>query len=171
MVEVHEILTEREKREYPSSDKVIKASYCRDSGKLVSDACLKDPRGDRSEIGYFVRGTEPTERCDTHLLVKYDNFCKCVADPSCPKENITYVGLIKVERHFPIQVYVSDAQYVWRRLPNDVLPGSSDNEPFFINTIRKGDYCGISYSEKQFNRSCKEHFNYLAWILRRNVHN
>jgi hypothetical protein len=81
------------------------------------------------------------------------------------------VGLIRVERHFPIQVYVTDAQYVWRELPNDVLPGSSDNEPFFINTIKKGDYCGISYTDTQFNRSCAEHFNYLAWILRRNMHN
>ena len=171
MVEVHGILSKREKREYPASDKIVKVEYCRDSGKLMTDACRKDPRGERSEMGYFVSGTEPTEKCDRHLLVKYDNFCKCIADPSCPKENITYVGLIKVERHFPIQVYVSDAQYVWRRLPNDVLPGSSDNEPFFINTIKKGDYCGISYSEKQFNRSCKEHFNYLAWLLGRKVHN
>ena len=171
MNEVHEILFERYQKSFIESDNIIKAEYCVDSGKLVTKACLADPRGDRREVGYFVKGTEPTEQCECHVLVKYDSLEECIADPSCPKENITYVGMIQAERHFPIQVYVSDAQYVWKKLPSDVLPGSSDNEPFFINMIEKGDYCGISYTDKQFNRSCKEHFNYLAWLLGRKMHN
>ena len=101
----------------------------------------------------------------------YDKFHGGIADPSCPSHNVTQVGLIQIERHFPMQIYVSDAQYVYRDLPSDVLPGDSDGEPFFINTLPKGDYCGISYTEKQYNRYCHQHFNYLAWLLRRNVHN
>lgn len=171
MVEVHKILFKQEEKAYSTSDNVIKATYCRDSGKIATSACLADPRGDRREAGYFVRGSEPREKCDCHILVKYDWMTQCIADPSCPAENIKYVGMIQAERHFPIQLYVSDAQYVWKKLPSDVLPGSSENEPFFINSISKGDYCGISYTDRQFNRSCKEHFNYLAWLLGRKVHN
>ena len=171
MTEVHAILTERYEKRFSESKNIIKATYCCDSGKIATQACLADPRGDRRETGYFVKGTEPKDKCDCHILVAYDKVTKCVADPSCPTENLTYVGMIQAERHFPIQIYVSDAQYVWKKLPADVLPGSSDNEPFFINTLKKGDYCGVSYTDTQFNRSCSEHFNYLAWILRRKVHN
>ena len=171
MIEVHEILLKRGQKKFAESNNIKKVTYCQDSGKIATEACIMDPRGDRRETGYFVKGSEPKGRCQRHILVDYDKITQCVADPSCPSANITQVGLIRVERHFPIQVYVSDAQYVYRELPSDVLPGSSDNEPFFINTIKKGDYCGISYTDKQYNRSCAEHFNYLAWILRRKMHN
>jgi len=156
---------------FADSPDVVSAVYCRDSGKLMTDACRADPRGDRSQRGYFVKGTEPKTRCNCHVLVDYDRFHGGVADPSCPSYNVTQVGLLQVERSFPIQVYVSDAQYVYRELPSDVLPGDSDGEPFFINTLKSGEFCGISYSEKQYNRYCSEHFNYLAWLLRRKVHN
>jgi hypothetical protein len=171
MLQVHEILTERQNREFAESDNIIKAEYCVDSGKLLTPACLADPRGERREEGYFVRGSEPREKCDCHIFVKYDSSSQCIADPSCPKESISYVGMIQVERNFPIQIYVNDAQYVWRKLSDDVLPSFSVNEPFFVNMLRKGEYCGISYCEKQFNRSCTQHFNYVAWLLRRKVHN
>jgi penicillin-binding protein 1A len=149
------------------SGNIIKVRYCKDSGKLMTVACRADPRGDRSEMGYFVKGSEPTERCDCHILVKYDKINGGVGYGTCPVSDETYVGLIQVERHFPIQVYVSDAQYVWRKLPKDIMPGDDDDEPFFINTLEKGDFCGISYSAVQYNRSCKSHFNYLEWLLGR----
>ena len=152
-------------------DNIVTAMYCKDSGKIMTDACRADPRGDRSEIGYFIKGTEPYEMCDCHILVDYDGITGGVADESCPKYYTVKVGLIQVERHFPIQVYVTDAQYVYRELPSDVLPGDSDDEPFFINTLAPGDFCGKSYVDKQYNRYCQDHFNYLAWLLRRKMHN
>ena len=153
------------------SNNVIKAGYCRDSGMRMSDACRADPRGSREQIGYFVKGTEPRGICQCHVMVEYDRFHGGVADPSCPSYNVYEVGMIRAERSFPIQIYVSDAQYVYRPLPDYVLPGAGENEPFFINLLEKGTFCGISYGEKQFNRYCHSHFNYLAWLLRRNVHN
>ena len=152
-------------------DNVVTAMYCKDSGKLMTDACRADPRGDRSEIGYFKEGSEPNESCDRHILVDYDGITGGVADESCPKYYTVKVGLIRVERHFPVQVYVTDAQYVYRELPSDVLPGDSANEPFFINILAPGDFCGKSNVDKQYNRYCGEHFNYLAWLLRRKMHN
>ena len=152
---------------FSGSDRIVRAEYCRDSGKLMTVACRADPRGDRSEIGYFVSGSEPTEKCDCHTLVKYDKTNGGVAYGTCPVSDVTYVGLICVERHFPIQVYVSDAQYVYRELPRDVMPGDDDDEPFFINTLDKGDFCGVSYTAVQYNRACRAHFNYLEWLLGR----
>ena len=171
MAEVHDLISENDKKEFATSTNVITVEYCKDSGKIATSACLKDPRGDRCEVGYFVKGTEPTDKCDCHILVAYDSVTKCIACPSCPKMNITYIGMIQVERSFPIQIYVKDAQYVWRDLPSYILPGNSNDVPFFINILPEGSYCGISYSEKQFNCSCKEHFNYLDWILGRKMHN
>ncbi len=171
MSEIYKVKEKDTYEKFERPESVITAMYCKDSGKLMTDACRADPRGDRSEIGYFVKGTEPRQKCNCHVLVNYDRFFGGAADESCPPYNIVQVGLIQVERHFPMQIYVSDAQYVYRELPGDVLPGDSDSEPFFINTLKKGEYCGISYTEKQYNRYCREHFNYLAWLLRRNVHN
>ena len=45
---------------FPVADGIVTAKYCKDSGKLVSSACLCDPRGCRTEIGYF---TEDTPLC------------------------------------------------------------------------------------------------------------
>jgi penicillin-binding protein 1A len=171
MSEIYRVKGSDTSVEFDKGENVIRATYCKDSGKLMTDACRNDARGNRSQRGYFVKGTEPTEQCDRHILVKYDKVHGGVADPSCPEYNLTEVGLILAERHFPIQIYVSDAQYVYRELPGDVLPGDSEDEPFFINLLRKGEWCGISYSEKQFNCYCSAHFNYLAWLLRRNLHN
>lgn len=171
MSEIYEVKNLSGGEKIARPDNIVTAMYCRDSGKLITDACRADPRGDRSEIGYFVSGSEPRTKCDCHILVDYDRISGGVAGNSCPDYYKIQVGLIQVERHFPIQVYVSDAQYVYRELPSNVLPGDSEDEPFFINTLEKGDFCGISYVEKQYNRYCTEHFNYLEWLLGRNVHN
>ena len=40
-------------------ENVITATFCRDSGKLMSSACGCDARGDRSQYGYFKKGTVP----------------------------------------------------------------------------------------------------------------
>ena len=168
MLEVHELLNERE-RQFASSDNIIRVNYCKDSGKLLSEACIADPRGIRAERGYFVKGSEPTEKCDRHVLVAYDKNSGGVAVGDCPEENITYVGMILAERSFPVQVYVSDAQYVWRELSEGAVPSLSENEPFYINVLPKGEYCGISYGDIQYNRTCSEHFDYFKWYLEEKI--
>ena len=74
---------------------VVTATYCKDSGKLITDACKADPRGDRSETGYFTADTVPKEECDIHVLVDYDKTTGGVACLGCPAENIIQYGLIK----------------------------------------------------------------------------
>lgn len=153
-----------ELRTFESSDKIITEEYCRDSGKIATEACKKDPRGNRIESGYFVEGSAPKEKCDCHVLVKYDTAEGGVASYDCERENIEYVGLIAVERSFPIQVYVTDAQYTYRKIKKSVMPETNPNLPFFNNALKKNEFSGISKGGTQYNRYCRAHFDYLKWL-------
>lgn len=156
-------------KKFNDSDLVQSFEYCKDSGQLMSDACRKDPRGDRSENGYFVVGTEPTEICTRHSLVAYDTVEGGVATEDCQSTDIEYVALIKVERSFPMQIYVSDAQYVKRDLPSDIMPETSPSLPYFNNMLGEQEYCGISYGDQQYNRYCRAHFDYWKWRSGQNM--
>ncbi len=147
---------------------VVRATYCKDSGKLMTSACYLDPRLNRAETGYFVKGTEPKTFCDRHEIVKYDIDGGGVACPDCEYEGIADVGLIRVKRSFPMQIYVTDAQYVCRHLSADV-PISTDGSAYFSNALGKNEYCGISNSEVQYNRGCEIHLDYANWILRKRL--
>ena len=136
-------------------DTVIQASYCRDSGKLMGEACAADPRGDRAEIGYFLKGTEPQELCDRHILCYYDVEHGGVFHGNCPVESVKKVGLIQVNRKFPIQILVTDAEYVYHGDPLELPVNENSNLPYFSSSV---DYfCGISPGNTQFNRSCNTH--------------
>ena len=149
--------------EFDTSENIITAEYCKDSGLLLGEACKKDPRGDRSEIGYFVKGSEPKSKCKTHTLVRYDVNEQCIASNDCPNEDVVLVGLIKVERSFPTQIYITDAQYVWRDVGKKTLPETASALPFFNNILSTNEYAGISNVEKQFNSYCRKHFDYQKW--------
>ena len=151
--------------ELPST--VIRAEYCKDSGMLMTDACRADPRGNRAEIGYFARGTQPTQACTTHVLVSYDTSTGGIACEGCPAESVKQVGLLLIEnRSFPTQVLVTDAQYVYRPLDENVEPGGWSGEPFFINMLGKNEYCGITNAKTQYNAFCWLHFDFNAFFAR-----
>ena len=149
-------------RSFDISENIVECEYCADSGKLLTNACRSDPRGDRSETGYFVKGSEPTDVCDRHLLVDYDPE-RGVVIGECPPEESVKVGLINVSRSFPIQIYVTDAQYTWQNIGYSILPETSPMLPFYNNVLGEGVYSGISNTDLQYNRSCREHFNYFEW--------
>lgn len=152
------------KKSLGGEEYLIEREYCADSGLLVTPACLRDPRGDRTEKGYFIEGTEPTEYCTCHVPVAYDTVHGGVAfSGGCPNESVEYVGMICVERSFPIQIYVTDAQYVWRNIGTEILPETSPSLPFFNNLLKKNEFCGISKVQYQYNRYCRVHFNYFDW--------
>ena len=164
MTKLHQkYISEKNVKPFATSENIVSAEYCKDSGMLVCDACQKDPRGDRAEVGYFVKGTEPKKKCNTHVLVRYDKSEECIASNECSNENIILVGMIKVERIFPTQIYITDAQYVWRDIGKETLPETSNGLPFFNNLLDDNEYSGISKVEKQFNSYCRKHFNYQKW--------
>ena len=151
-----------ENTKFSLSNNVVTATFCTDSGKLMTEACTSDPRGSRAETGYFKKGEEPSEYCNVHRLVKYDTVYGGIACPDCPEFDTSNVGLLCIKRNFPKQIFISDAQYVWRDI-GKALPSTSAKLPFFSNSLPKGTYCGISYGDKQYNRYCTEHFSYFAW--------
>lgn len=143
---------------------VVTATYCKYSGKLMTDACRLDPRGNPAETGYFTRTTVPTEHCDTHVVVLRDNSTGLIASDDCYPGDCSEVALIRVEdRLFPTQIYVEDAQYVYRELPDDVKPGGWWGVPFFDNLLGEDEYCGSSYVETPYNAFCYEHCDYSRW--------
>ena len=158
------------------SPNLVQCTYCKDSGKLCSDACALDPRGDRTETGFFIRGTEPTTYCDTHVIVDYDMVTKSVACDDCPPENITQVALVRVNRDFNSKYNpsIQDAQYSYMDLPFDVRPYSTRYVPFYytisaattVNGRTVYHQTGYTRGAVHYNATCTEHFNYANWQAR-----
>ena len=144
---------------FPRSENVVRCLYCKDSGEYPAAACAKDPRGHRIVTGYFKKGTEPKSKCETHCLVKYDREKRAVAMEFCGEENLTEVGLLRLyNRAFPCQIYITDAQFVYRHLPTGVAPTEDQGKAFFQDYYEKdGSYIGISRGESAYNRACAEH--------------
>ena len=144
---------------FAQSENVVRCLYCKDSGELPTSACSHDLRGHRLEYGYFKKGTEPTARCDTHILVDYDSKTNAVAAECCPSENIIRVALLKYyNRSFPCEITVTDAQYIYRHLPYGAEPSASENEAFFQDFYESdGNYIGIAGVKQAKNRYCTEH--------------
>ena len=156
-------------RKFEKSAELVEVVYCMDSGLLPCEACLNDARGSRLKKGYFIKGTEPTEVCGVHILVDYDFVCGGIANAFTPDEHIEKVGMLDVERSFPIQIYVSDAQYVFRDIPDSIFPSFDENKAFFSVLEKDKAYFGISPSSSQFNRFSTAHFNYSDWIFKRKL--
>ena len=149
--------TGRSSGRFEAPSNVIRVTYCKDSGKLMAPACYADPRGSRAEVGYFAAGTQPTAYCSCHTLVNYDTVSGGLATDDCPAEHVGKVGLIRVERSFPIQIYITDAQYVARNADPDRAPRGNPNQPYFAYQQGKSKYFGLSPGTTQYNRVCQGH--------------
>lgn len=163
MTQIHDRLIERVAesgetlKTFSRASGVVTATVCRDSGKLMTDACRADPRGSRATTGYYTLSTVPTDYCDVHVLVDYDTVSGGIACIDCPSSNIVKFGLLNVTRTFPVQVYITDAEYVWQDI-GTAEPAREETLPFYASVLPDGLYCGISRSAKQFNRICTEHY-------------
>ena len=166
-----EILSAYRDRKFEESTSLVAVNYCMDSGLLPSEACIKDARGSRVKQGYFIKGTEPTEPCDTHVMVEYDSVCGGVATVFTPIWHVSEVGMIRVEREFPMQIIVSDAQFVYREIPKDSLPSFEPNEAFFavLEDDKNKRFFGKSAGNVQFNRISLAHFSYSDIVFERNL--
>jgi len=132
--------------------------YCRDSGELFSESCLLDPRGSRIEYGFFSRDNKPRALCDTHVEVYYDIETEAIAHDGCPLESLIKIALIDVPwRKFPVEVIVTDAEYVYRRLNESTPLGDSYDVPYFQNALPPDIYVGRGAKKKQFNHACYLH--------------
>ena len=153
------------KKQFKTAAGVVTARYCKDSGLLLNDACQFDPRGDRSEIGYFKKGTEPKVPCHCHVLIDY---CECggVASAACPAELCHKTALLRVARSFPRQIRVLDAPYSFGGLYVENERNLSYNEPYYANKYETKQNFGIGLDVVPYNHVCPAHTNDPFWRRR-----
>ena len=151
---------------------MITATYCRDSGDLVNDACALDPRQYRAETGYFTRESVPKTKCEAHVKVLRDYTTGGIAYPTttCSSWNCSWTALVNLDkissvkqRSFPTEVYVVDAQYTYREMPSWGTPAYWVGVPFYRNLLKDGEYCGSSYVYRPYNSYCVEHGVWGGW--------
>lgn len=66
MARVHE---NHSPKQFEVPEDIVEVPICTKSGKLPGDLCSYDPRGTiRPEV--FIKGTEPTETCDVHVVAQ-----------------------------------------------------------------------------------------------------
>lgn len=99
------------KRDFSLPGGVIRVSYCQDSGKLPTDACRADLRGNRCAEGYFVQGSEPHDYCDCHVMQDFDTVRGVLADGETTPDARRPAGLLRIRRSLPRRVYVLDERY------------------------------------------------------------
>ena len=154
-----------DKGQFRTPENVVTARYCRDSGQPISEACAFDARGDRSEVGYFKKGTEPAGECRCHVLVDY---CDCggVATESCPYEHRFKTALLRVSRSFPRQIKVLDAPYSYDGDYQEKGRTLSNNEPYYANKYETKQNFGIGMDVIPYNHACPVHTENDFWRRR-----
>ncbi len=160
MTELHKpIIADGKLKSFETANGIVTATYCKDSGMLMSQACYLDPRGNRAETGYFTAASVPTEYCDCHVLVDIDKTTGGIAHEGCPSDNLKQIGLIKADRIFPTSVKVTDAQYTYREVPDGTSMPTENDVPFYIGLYAEGETPGYSDTggKRYVNSYCHEH--------------
>lgn len=158
MTDIHSEISDREDLEEFSTEGLLYLPYCKDSGMLYTDTCIYDPRGNRCEYGYFTEDNQPRGKCNRHILCNYDSVTKAIACNDCPEENIVKVALIFVpDRAFPKEIYVTDAEFVYRDVDAYTPRPADPSLPYFEYSLPDGVFVGKSKSKKQFNSNCHFH--------------
>jgi hypothetical protein len=161
MIAAHKvILSEKSDGEVKnfSSEGLIVSEYCKDSGRLFSPDCAKDPRGCRLERGYFLQNTVPFGLCDRHVCIQYDTSTGAIANHLCPHDDVETVALLKItDRAFARQVVVLDAEYTFMPIDRNMKFPESYEVPYFYYMIPEGEFVGIGTKRKQFNSYCYLH--------------
>lgn len=159
MTAVHEeMLSDEENLESFSTDGLEYLPFCKDSGELYSDNCILDVRGERLAWGYFAPDNKPVNPCHRHVLCYYDVEGKGIATDNCPEDNLIPIALLDIsERSFPMEIIITDAEYVYRKIYEGTPYGDSEEVPYFVYTLDNGEYIGIGKNKKQFNSACQKH--------------
>ena len=141
-----------------STEGLMYRPYCMDSGELYSDICRLDPRGSRLAYGYFTAESAPRTLCSRHVECMYDSVTKGVVTGLCPDGDVVRVALLYIpDRSFPVEIYITDAEFVCRGVKFGAEYVYDDSLPYFYATLPEGEYAGVSNRRRQFNRACDAH--------------
>lgn len=92
MTDIHENL---ETKSFERPENIVSVNVCSQSGKIPSDLCSKDPRGNKIITEIFAKGTEPKEICDVHVELTIDTTTNKIANEYCPEESVESKVFIK----------------------------------------------------------------------------
>ena len=120
MAEAHKDLTVKDV-EAPSG--LVRAAVCRVSGKLPTEACTRDPRGDMTSSELFIEGTVPTTFCDTHVEAKINKNNNKLATEFTPADLI--ISKVFIKRDYTPTAYLGDDPYVLPKEKDDTAPAAS----------------------------------------------
>lgn len=130
MEKVHENL---EPKDFPQPEGLVKKRICIYSGKIATELCTKDPRGNATREEFFIKGTEPryNDLCDVHIseavcLESQDIWGRnLLAGLYCPVESVVEkVFIQRPEPYTPLN-------------PDDPYPVDWQYE------LQAGEYCII----------------------------
>lgn len=79
---------------FEKPDGIVEVNVCNVSGKLPTGSCSSDARGSRVYKEYFVKGTEPTEKCDKHVIAEICTIDGLLATDDTLPENRATRGFI-----------------------------------------------------------------------------
>lgn len=94
---------------------IREVAICRDSGKIPTDLCSKDPRGNQVYTELFIEGTQPTSLCDVHVEARVNKLNGKIATEYTPADLIETRVFIK--RDYVPTKPVQDQKYV---LPTEI---------------------------------------------------
>lgn len=141
---MQELHTENAETAFREAEGVYRMAYCRDSGGFPCEACRLDVRGERIKNGYFTEGNLPHALCSRHRTFIYDEEGQGILLTAPFLRGGRRVSLVREEeRDFPMQLIVTDAQYIFRDL-HGKEPSVRENAPFFESVLKEGRYVGIS---------------------------
>ena len=83
-----------------NESKMVSVTVCQDTGKLATDACAHDYRGNRTESVLVYPEDVPTAHCDKHVLLSYCTTGNGVANGNCQHvagadKTVVNMGLLK----------------------------------------------------------------------------
>lgn len=90
---------------------VTTATICKASGKLATDTCRNDPRGNQVYTEFFIKGTVPKETCTCHVSVDICNETGLLAGEYC-KNKTTKVFITRPETETGDWSKAKDADYM-----------------------------------------------------------
>lgn len=115
---------------------IVKVTVCKDSGKLATDLCRQDPRGNRVYDELFIEGTEPTDYCNAHVLANVNILNNKLATPGTPSLLTKSKVFVRKTNPNPI---TSDYQYTLPSTYDDTVNNSASQNSSENITIVPND--------------------------------
>lgn len=130
MKKVHEGLP---KKDFDKPSGLVEKNICIYSGKIATDLCARDPRGNATRTEYFIKGTEPRDDdfCTVHVEAKV-----CTASQDTLKRNLL-AGEFCPPETVVSQIFIQRSQPYVTVMPEESAPKD------LIHELPAGEYCTV----------------------------